>query len=63
MTPQFDEIWTQALKVLKTGVVMRAKDLRIPLAKRFQLTDIGNAFSVFLTIERFHFCTEHYPCL
>ncbi len=38
MIPQFEEIRIQALKVLSTGVVMRAKDLRIPLAKHFNLT-------------------------
>ncbi len=39
MIPQFDEIRIQALKELSTGVVMRAKELRIPLAKHFGLTD------------------------
>lgn len=39
MIPQFEEIRIQALKELKTGVIMRAKDLRIPLAKHFQLTE------------------------
>lgn len=39
MIPQFDEMRIQALKELKTGVIMRAKDLRIPLAKHFQLTE------------------------
>lgn len=39
MIPQFEEIRIQALKELKTGAIMRAKDLRIPLAKHFQLTE------------------------
>ncbi len=39
MIPQFDEIRIQALKELSTGVVMRAKELRIPLAKHFGLTE------------------------
>ena len=39
MIPQFEKIRIQALKELKTGVIMRAKDLRIPLAKHFQLTE------------------------
>ena len=39
MIPQFDEIRIQALKELSTGAVMRAKDLRIPLAKHFGLTN------------------------
>lgn len=39
MIPQFDEIRIQALKILKTGSVMRAKELRIPLAKHFCLTE------------------------
>ncbi len=39
MIPQFDEIRIQALKELSTGIVMRAKELRIPLAKHFQLTE------------------------
>ena len=39
MIPQFEEIRIQALKELKTGVIMRAKDLRIPLARHFQLTE------------------------
>ena len=39
MIPQFKEIWIQALKELSSGVVMRAKDLRIPLAKHFGLTE------------------------
>ncbi len=37
MIPQFDEIRIQALKELRTEVVMRAKELRIPLAKHFGL--------------------------
>ena len=39
MIPQFEEIRIQALKELSVGIVMRAKDLRIPLAKHFGLTD------------------------
>lgn len=39
MIPQFEKIRIQALKELSTGVVMRAKDLRIPLAKHFGLTE------------------------
>lgn len=39
MIPLFDEIRIQALKILKTGVVMRAKEMRIPLAEYFQLTE------------------------
>lgn len=39
MIPQFDEIRIQALKELSTGVVMRARELRIPLAKHFHLTE------------------------
>lgn len=39
MIPQFDEIRVQALKILKDGSVMRARDLRIPLAEHFNLTD------------------------
>lgn len=39
MIPQFDDIRIQVLKILSTGVVMRAKDLRIPLAKHFHLND------------------------
>lgn len=39
MIPQFEEIRIQVLKILSTGVVMRAKDLRIPLAKHFHLTE------------------------
>lgn len=39
MIPQFEEIRIQALKELSTGVIMRAKDLRIPLAKHFNLTE------------------------
>lgn len=38
MIPQFEEIRIQALKELSSGAVMRAKDLRIPLAKHFGLT-------------------------
>jgi len=39
MIPQFDEIRIQALKELSTGAIMRAKELRIPLAKHFGLTE------------------------
>ena len=39
MIPRFEEIWIPALKELSSGAVMRAKDLRTPLAKFFQLTD------------------------
>ena len=39
MIPPFDEIGIQALKELQSGAVMRAKDLRIPLARFFKLTD------------------------
>lgn len=39
MIPKFDEIRIQALKELSAGVVMRAKDLRTPLAKHFGLTE------------------------
>ncbi len=39
MIPQFEEIRIQALKELSSGVVMRAKDLRIPLANHFGLTE------------------------
>ena len=36
MIPQFEEIRIQALKELSAGIVMRAKDLRIHLAKHFK---------------------------
>ena len=39
MIPQFDQIRIQALKILKSGAVMRAKDFRFPLAEYFHLTD------------------------
>ena len=39
MIPQFEEIRIQALKELSSGSIMRAKELRIPLAKHFQLTE------------------------
>lgn len=39
MIPQVDKIRIPALKELSTGAVMRAKDLRIPLAKHFGLTN------------------------
>lgn len=39
MIPQFEEIRIQALKVLSSGSIMRPKELRIPLAKHFQLTE------------------------
>ena len=39
MIPKFDEIRIQALKELSSGEIMRAKELRIPLAKHFGLTE------------------------
>ena len=39
MIPQVDKIRIPALKELSTGAIMRAKDLRIPLAKHFELTN------------------------
>lgn len=39
MIPQFDQIRIQALKILKGGAVMRAKDFRAPLAEHFHLTE------------------------
>ena len=39
MIPKFDEIRIQALKELSSGEIMRAKGLRIPLAKHFGLTE------------------------
>ena len=39
MIPQFKEIQIQALKELGKGAIMRAKDLREPLAEHFQLTE------------------------
>lgn len=39
MIPKYNEIEIPALKELQTGNVMRAKDLREPLAKFFQLTE------------------------
>lgn len=39
MIPQFEEIRIQALRVLSTGAIMRAKDLRAPLAKYFNLSE------------------------
>lgn len=39
MIPKFDEIRIQILKKLSTGAVMRAKELRIPLATHFGLTE------------------------
>ena len=39
MIPQFEEIRIQALKELSKGAIMRAKDLRIPLADHFKLTE------------------------
>ena len=39
MIPQFDKIRIQILKILQSGVVMRAKDFRAPLAEHFHLTD------------------------
>lgn len=39
MIPQFEEIRMQILNELSNGAIMRAKDLRIPLAKHFGLTE------------------------
>ena len=39
MIPTFQQIRTQVLRTLNAGGVMRAKDLRTPLAKHFNLTD------------------------
>lgn len=39
MIPKYNEIEIPALKELQTGKVMRAKDLREPLAKYFKLTE------------------------
>lgn len=39
MIPSFDQIRMQALKILESGSVMRAKDFREPLAKHFHLTE------------------------
>ena len=39
MIPKYNEIEVPALKELQKGKVMRAKDLREPLAKYFQLTE------------------------
>lgn len=39
MIPKFDEIRIQILKILSNGVIMRPKELRIPIAKHFQLTE------------------------
>lgn len=39
MVSKYNEIWIQALKELSSGVVLRANDLRIPLAKHFEMTD------------------------
>lgn len=39
MIPKFDEIRIQALKELSSGEIMRTKELRIPLAKHFGLTE------------------------
>lgn len=39
MIPQFEEIRIQALRKLSNGVIMRAKDLRTPLAKHFGLSE------------------------
>lgn len=39
MIPKFEEIRIQALKELSSGGVMKAKDLRTPLAKHFGLTN------------------------
>lgn len=39
MIPQFEQIRMQALKELSKGSVLRAKDLRVPLATYFKLTE------------------------
>ena len=39
MIPTFQQIRIQILRELCTGGVMRAKDLRTPLAKHFKLTE------------------------
>lgn len=39
MIPRFEEIRIQILRELSAGIVMRARELRIPLAKHFQLTE------------------------
>lgn len=39
MIPKFEQIRIQALKTLKSGAVMRAKDFRTPLAEHFHMTD------------------------
>ena len=39
MIPRFEEIRVQALRLLKSGAVMRAKDFRAPLALHFRLTE------------------------
>lgn len=39
MIPQFEEIRMQILNELSNGAIMRAKDLRIPLAQHFGLTE------------------------
>ena len=39
MIPRFEEIRVQALRMLKSGAVMRAKDFRNPLAIHFRLTE------------------------
>ena len=39
MIPKFGQIRIQALKTLKSGAVMRAKDFRNPLAEHFHMTE------------------------
>lgn len=39
MIPKYDEISIQILKELSQGTIMRLKDLRLPLAQHFQLTE------------------------
>ena len=39
MIPTFQQIRAQVLRALNVGGVMRAKDLRTPLAKHFNLTN------------------------
>lgn len=39
MIPKYDKIWIPALKELSKGAMMRPKELRLPLAKHFELTE------------------------
>lgn len=39
MIPPFEEIRIQVLRILNSGATLRAKDLRIPLAQHFQLSE------------------------